>query len=100
MVPDLSSSGYRFMGGRLVATMHGPAGLLMYNNDQGIRIVMFVRPMRRDMNTPNMSQSVNGTVTGFSWAQKGIGYSVVGAASPDILHPIANEIRRQLTASI
>jgi len=99
-VPDLSSSGYRFMGGRLVATAHGPAGLLMYDNDHGMRLVMLVRPMKRDMNTPQMSQSVNGPVTGFSWAQKGIGYSVVGAASPDILHPLADEIRRQVTTGV
>jgi anti-sigma factor RsiW len=29
-VPDLSGSGYRLMGGRLVATPQGPAGMLMY----------------------------------------------------------------------
>jgi anti-sigma factor RsiW len=100
MVPDLSASGYRFMGGRLVATAHGPAGLLMYDNGHGIRLVMFVRPMERDMNTPRMSQSVDGPVTGFSWAHAGVGYSVVGAASADILHPLANEIRRQVTTGI
>jgi anti-sigma factor RsiW len=99
-VPDLSAVGYRFMGGRLVATVHGPAGLLMYDNGHGIRLVMFVRPMDRDMNTPKMSQSVSGPVTGFSWADDGVGYSVVGAASADILHPLANEIRRQLTTGI
>jgi anti-sigma factor RsiW len=100
MVPDLSAAGYQFMGGRLVATAHGPAGLLMYDNGQGIRLVMFVRPMQRDMNTPKMSQSVSGPVTGFSWADDGVGYSVVGAAPADILHPIANEIRRQMTTGI
>src|SRR5260370_39848472 len=31
-VPDLTASGYAFMGGRLVATPHGAAGLLMYSN--------------------------------------------------------------------
>jgi anti-sigma factor RsiW len=99
-VPDLRSSGYRFMGGRLVATAHGPAGLLMYDDDHGIRLVMFVRPMDTDKNTRTMSQTVNGPVTGFSWAHNGIGYSVVGAASPDILHPLANEIRQQIDINI
>ena len=99
-VPDLTSSDYRFMGGRLVATAHGPAGLLMYDNDHGIRLVMFVRPMDTDKNTQTMSQSANGTVTGFSWAHNGIGYSVVGAASPDILHLLANEIRQQVDINI
>ena len=99
-VPDLTSSDYRFMGGRLVATAHGPAGLLMYDNDHGIRLVMFVRPMDTDKNTQTMSQSVNGPVTGFSWAHNGIGYSVVGAASPDILHLLANKIRQQVDINI
>ena len=98
-VPNLMSSGYRFMGGRLVATAHGPAGLLMYDNDQGIRLVMFVRPMDTDKNTQTMTLSVNGPVTGFSWAHNGIGYSVVGTASPDILHPLANEIRQEVNIS-
>ena len=99
-VPDLTSSGYSFMGGRLVATTHGPAGLLMYNSHHGIRLVMFVRPMDTDKNFQTMSQSANGAVTGFSWAHNGIGYSVVGAASPDILHPLANEIRQQVDINI
>lgn len=99
-VPDLSSSGYRFMGGRLVATSDGPAGLLMYDNDHGIRLVMFIRPMKIDKNTTKMSQSGNGSVTGFSWASNGIGYSVVGGAPSDILHPLANEIRSQVNTSI
>ncbi len=31
--PDLAASGYRFMGGRLVATAHGPAGMFMDDDD-------------------------------------------------------------------
>jgi anti-sigma factor RsiW len=99
-VPDLSASGYRFMGGSLVATAHGPAAMLMYDNDHGIRLVMFVRPMRTDQNVRTMVQSANGAVAGFSWSNNGIGYSLVGAASPDILHPLANEIRTQITPGI
>ena len=44
-VPDLSGSGYRLMGGRLVATQQGPAGLLMYDDGHGARFVMLMRPM-------------------------------------------------------
>jgi anti-sigma factor RsiW len=47
-----------------------------------------------------MSQSVTGPVTGFSWAHNGIGYSLVGAASPDILHPLANAVRSQVTTGV
>ena len=98
--PDLSASGYRFMGGRLVATAHGPAGLLMYDNDLGNRLVMLVRPMDTDKNTKTMTQSASGPMTGFSWAHNGIGFSLVGNTAPEILHPLANQIRRQLTTGI
>lgn len=99
-IPDLKASGYRFMGGRLVATDHGPAGLLMYDNDHGIRLVMLVRPMGIDKNRPKMSEYTDGPVAGFGWSDNGIGYSVVSAAAPEILHPLANEIRRQVNTSL
>lgn len=97
--PDLSASGYRFMGGRLVATPHGPAALFMYDDDRGQRLVLLTRPMEVDRDTP-MAQHSRGTVTGFSWADDGMGYSLVGPTSPDILHPLADEVRRQVGESI
>jgi anti-sigma factor RsiW len=98
-VPDLSASGYRFMGGRLVATPHGPAGLLMYDNGQGVRLAMLVRPMTADK-TARMTEHSAGAVNGYAWAEKGVGYSLVGATSADTLHPLANEIRHQLEQTI
>jgi len=94
-VPDLSASGYRFMGGRLVATPHGPAALFMYDDDRGTRLVLFTREMESDKNTPMSRQSRDG-VDGFTWSKEGIGYSLVGPASPQ-LHPLADEIRRQVS---
>jgi anti-sigma factor RsiW len=98
-VPDLSASGYRFMGGRLVATPHGPAGLLMYDNDQGLRLAMLVRPMTIDK-TARMTEHRAGAVNGYAWAEKGVGYSLVGTTSTDTLHPLANEIRQQMEQKI
>ncbi len=94
-VPDLAASGYRFMGGRLVATAHGAAGLFMYDDDRGSRLVMLVRPMAAERDTP-MAQQSRGAVKGFAWADRGIGYSLMGSLSPEILHPLADEIRRQV----
>ena len=98
-VPDLTGSGYAFMGGRLVATPHGAAGLLMYSNGQGQRLAMLVRPMVIDRDT-RMSQHSDGDIHGFTWASKGTGFSVVGPAPADLLHPIADEIRRQQGTTI
>jgi anti-sigma factor RsiW len=94
-VPDLAASGYRFMGGRVVATPQGPAGLLMYDDDHGTRLVMLMRPMASQQDTP-MSRQDHGPVTGFAWADGGIGYSLVGQAAPETLHPLADEVRRQI----
>lgn len=94
-VPDLASSGYRLMGGRLVATQHGPAAMFMYDDDHGSRVVVLTRPMSRaDRNAPMTTQS-NGSATGFAWADDGIGYGLVGEAPRDSLRSVANEVRRQ-----
>ncbi len=98
-VPDLTAAGYRFMGGRLVATPYGPAGLLMYDNGQGTRLGMLVRPMTIDK-TARMAEHRDGAINGFSWADKGLGYSLVSSTSPDVLHPLANEMRRQIEQAI
>lgn len=95
-VPDLRGAGYRFMGGRVVATGHGPAGLLMYDDDRGTRMVVLIRPMAIERDTA-MTTHTSGAVRGYSWATGGIGYSVVAAAPADALHPLADEVRRQST---
>jgi anti-sigma factor RsiW len=97
-VPDLTTSGYRLMGGRLVATEHGPAAMFMYDDDHGSRIVVLTRPMSSaDQNAPMTPQS-QGDVRGFAWADDGVGYSLVGHAAPEFLRPIANEVRKQARA--
>lgn len=94
-VPDLSVSGYRLMGGRLVATSHGPAAMFMYDDDRGDRLVVLTRPMNRgDQDAPMTAQST-GDVAGLAWADRGMGYTLVGQLPADTLRPIANEIRRQ-----
>ena len=96
--PDLTPSGYRLMGGRLVATSHGPAAMFMYDDDRGSRIVVLTRPMSSaDRDAPMTSRS-QGDVGGFAWADAGVGYSLVGQAAPESLRPIANEVRRQARA--
>jgi anti-sigma factor RsiW len=97
-VPDLAASGYRLMGGRLLATSHGPAAMFMYDDDRGSRLVVLTRPMSSaDQNAPMTPQS-QGDVGGFAWADDGQGYSLIGHAAPEALRPIANEVRKQARA--
>ncbi|OAF13335.1 hypothetical protein AYJ54_44170 [Bradyrhizobium centrolobii] len=93
--PDLTTSGYRLMGGRIVASSHGPAAMFMYDDDHGSRIVVLIRAMSSaDQNAPMTPQS-QGDVGGFAWADDGLGYSLMGRAAPESLRPIADEVRRQ-----
>ena len=93
-LPDLSKSGYRLMGGRVVPTAHGPAAMFMYDDDHGERLVVLTRPMTSDQNAPMAAHSGD-DVAGFSWADGGTGYSLVGPRGVDSLRPLANEIRKQ-----
>jgi len=94
-IPDLAAAGYRLMGGRVVPTEHGPAALFMYDDDRGTRLVMLARPMRSDRDMP-MAPHAEGDLNGLAWADHGLGYSLVGAVAPDRLHPLADEVRRQI----
>lgn len=94
-LPNLASAGYRLMGGRLIATEHGPAGLFLYDDAQGTRIAMMVRPMARKGNSPMSPHTLRG-VSGYAWADQGLGYSVMGPASTPGMHPLADEVRRQV----
>ena len=93
-VPDLTTAGYRLMGGRLIATSHGPAAMFMYDDDRGDRLVVLTRPMVLDKNAP-MTPQLREDVAGFTWADGGMGYSLVGRSAVESLRPIANEVRRQ-----
>jgi anti-sigma factor RsiW len=94
-VPDLTKSGYRLMGGRLTATPHGPAAMFMYDDDRGQRLVILTRPMQTDQDKPMAPHSSDG-VSGFAWADDGMGYGLVGRATPELLKPIADDARRQM----
>jgi len=96
ILPDLSRSGYRLMGGRIVSTVHGPGFMLMYNDDKGERLVMLARHMIVDQNRP-MAEHADGKVSGWTWANGGMGFSVVGETDAKSLHPIADDIRAQVS---
>ena len=98
-VPDLTKSGYRYIGGRLVSTEHGPAGMFIYDDVNGTRLAMVVRPMAIERDTPMMKQTKD-NISGFTWADRGLGFSLVGTERAETLHPVADEVRRQIGAML
>jgi anti-sigma factor RsiW len=94
-VPDLKAAGYRFIGGRLVTTPHGPAAMFIYEGVDGMRLAVMVRPMEQEKNAA-MTEREDADLNGVSWATDGLGYSLVGPRSSEALYPLADEVRRQV----
>lgn len=92
--PDLSGSGFQLLGGRLVATPNGPAGMFLYQAEGGVRVAMLVRPMAIDK-TAAMRRRVAGSTEGYAWADSGLGYSLVAAQGAEGLDRLSLEARRQ-----
>jgi len=97
-IPDLSASGFEFIGGRLVPTPHGPAVLYMFDDGDGTRLALLSRRMKVEQDAPMRLEDI-GDLASVSWAVKGIGYSLVGPLDKAILHPIADTARAQLNTA-
>jgi anti-sigma factor RsiW len=94
-LPDLVSAGFRFRGGQMVPTQNGPANFLLYDDPQGRCIALFIRPMITKDQDAKMAEHYHGPAVGFSWADSGMGYSLVGKGDARHLHRVADEVRRQ-----
>ncbi|KQM18204.1 anti-sigma factor family protein [Novosphingobium sp. Leaf2] len=92
--PDLQQAGLTLIGGRLVATSHGPGGLYLYRDRQGRRIALYVRPMEVD-GSDHMKPRLEDGVAGWTWAEKGLGFGVFGTAPGTDLHSTADLVRSQ-----
>jgi len=92
--PDLRSAGLELIGGRLVASEHGPAGLYLYRYADGARVAVYVRPMQVDR-TDRMIPRKEGGVRGWTWADDGMGFGIFSGDGGDTLHGVADLVRAQ-----
>ena len=91
--PNLVELGYRLIGGRLLATEHGgAAALFMYEDAQGRRLSLVLRPMASDLHAARTDMSASG-VNGCAWIAGGLGYAVVAALPDEELDRVANRVR-------
>jgi anti-sigma factor RsiW len=73
--------------------------MFLYEGAKSERLAVMVRPMANDKTT-RMSEHGDHGVGGVAWANKGLGYSLVGSASARELHPIADEVRRAAESAV
>ncbi|MGH7043688.1 MAG: anti-sigma factor family protein, partial [Acetobacteraceae bacterium] len=93
--PDLSADGYQLLGGRLVAAQRGPAALFVYQNDRGIRLIVYVRPMKAPETMPITLIESPDDVDGCAWIDHGVGYTLL---APDETYPQLLRLSKRVRA--
>jgi anti-sigma factor RsiW len=96
--PDLSRSGYRLMGTRIVATEEGAGCIFVYEGDIGSRISLFMRPMHDQDFNAVMRPVDAGGMSGFAWARRGLGFSLVSSTPLPDLHSVAQTVDGEMGA--
>ncbi len=94
--PLLDALGYRLIGGRLLATEQGgAAALFMYEDAQGQRLSLVLRPMTRDLLAAQTDMR-RGAVNGCAWIANGMGYAVIASLPDDQLDRVADQVRQEV----
>ncbi|GGD11214.1 anti-sigma factor family protein [Aureimonas glaciei] len=92
--PDLTALGYRLMGGRLLPAGAGPAAMLMYDDDQGTRLTLFIKTDEKDETSFQFVEEDG--VSAFFWRDAGLGYVVSAQASRERLMQAATAVYESL----
>ena len=82
------------MGGRLLPAGNEPAAQLMYEDDRGARLTLYIRASDSGETSFRFAQS--GEVSAFSWIDGGLGYAISAALDRERLLRIAEAVYRQL----
>ena len=94
--PDLSPLGWRLMGGRVLPTAHAPAAQLMYDDDRGTRLTVYVQPMGIDGEEFRYTQK--GDIRTIVWAERRLALVVTGKVGEAGLTAVAKRVRDSVAA--
>ncbi|MEA2838900.1 MAG: hypothetical protein QOF41_230 [Methylobacteriaceae bacterium] len=91
--PDLSAQGFRLMGGRLLPANSGAAAQLMYQDDAGARLTLY---LRADGDAGTAFRFVEGqNASAFTWTEDGFGYAIAAQVERTQLLAIAESVYQQ-----
>ncbi|MGV8989630.1 MAG: anti-sigma factor family protein [Cypionkella sp.] len=96
--PDLSGDGFHLLGGRVVPDSHGTAALMMYENDLGQRLTLYVAPSPAGPETAFRFAKSEGA-QGFWWVDNQLGCALVGDLPRDSLRKISLSAYDQINRS-
>lgn len=84
--PDLQSQGFHLQGGRMLSTPEGAAAMLVYEDADGARIGLYLRP-RSERFRPGERR--DGRLLAQYWAEGDTAFALVGPATQARMHQLA-----------
>lgn len=88
--PDLASFGFKLMGGRLLPAGNGAAAMLMYDDDHGTRLSVYIRAGEGSETAFRFRK--DGEVSTFDWLDQGFGFAVSASTARERLLPISEAV--------
>lgn len=93
--PDLSQGGFRLIGGRLLPGATSPAALLMYEDDLGRRLALYLT--RSDGGESDLAFAEEPGRQAFWWVEGGLGCALAGDLPRETLRRLAIAAYHDLT---
>lgn len=94
--PDLNSSGFRLIGGRLLPSTDRMAAQFMYQRDDGNRITLYIRRGAWDSDQTTFHYSNQGGISVLYWIEGEMGYALSGEIMRTELFELSEEVRKQI----
>lgn len=97
VAPDLSNNGFQLLGGRLVPAGGSTAALMLYADEQGNRISVYVIAEGSERSKGTLTLASGGPEAIY-WQDEGYGCVIVGTLPPQQLGIVARDAYKQLLA--
>ncbi|MXN48469.1 anti-sigma factor [Shinella kummerowiae] len=95
-IPDLAASGFTLVGGRLLPSANGPAAQVMYQDETGRRVTLYIVPVKSDREETSFRHAAIGPLEAFVWTDEAISCALVGDVPRDRLLELATLAYKQL----
>ena len=94
-IPSLETSGYHFVGGRLLPSEYGPAAQLMYEDADRRRLTLYL--CAAELGPSGTFQSArSGNATALLWRGDGLVWAMVGEMDRAGLEKLAHQVQSEL----
>jgi anti-sigma factor RsiW len=90
-VPDLTAEGYALLGGRLLASNHGPAAMLMYEDHARNRVSVYLTSQQVDQET-SLHVEQKGKLIACYWRAGKLAFAVAGEMERDPMMKLAEAV--------